>query len=144
MRSATADIPLSFNPDAPNHRNELERLASAMDTYVRGAPDQFTPRETLARTPNQTRAAFGETLRLNLATDATHDFFFPRPDVANAGKILYVQRQSDEGIVTGYAVDCLIGDATTYIVPNDIGMYAFLFDGTNYYPLQPGGTGSGL
>lgn len=86
-RGSSADIPLSF-PSAPSGlRQDLERLASGLQTFIKTAPSLFVPRWQRIRGVNPEAASYGFAAHFVLVEDQTVDFNFPRPNVTDGGNI---------------------------------------------------------
>lgn len=138
------DIPTIIDPESPRFRESLQRLALALFEWVRTAADRFTPIEVVLAEPNPTAASFGTTIRIELEENEEHDFFLPRPSVADAGKICWVLRDGEEGFARAHGVDCLIGGEDSHQLTNEPGLHGFFFDGSNYFPLRVGASDGGV
>lgn len=126
------DIPLVFTPGDPAMlKRDLERLATAMDGYVRqDAPASFVA------TPQPNRSgvlSFDKQTRVALAAGETLALQLPQPDVTNGGRSLYVKRETSLGSCKIRGVGALINGRSTKLLPAQPGLYTIFFDGTNYY-----------
>lgn len=139
-RGSSADIPLSF-PSAPSGlRQDLERLASGLQTFIKTAPSLFVPRWQRIRGVNPEAASYGFAAHFVLVEDQTVDFNFPRPNVTDGGKELLVIRRTGEGILRAHGVGCNIDADSTYIFLATPGAYRFFFDGEQFWSHEPGAT----
>jgi hypothetical protein len=127
------DIPSVFTPsDAPALKRDLERFATAVDSYARaGAPSAFVAAPQPAT--RSTVLAFGMVTRVSLASGDTLALQLPQPDVANAGKFIYVKQEAITGTCTIRGVGALINGRATKLLPAAPGLYTIYFDGANYY-----------
>lgn len=123
--------------DAVRLKTELERLAQAVDVYLRAIAQNTVPIPQLSLV-NRPFLAFGEITRVDVPDGATLVMQLPRFDPANTGKRCGVRRSSSTGEVLIYAVDCLVAEHERYRMASDIHFVEFLFDG-DYYPSRAGG-----
>lgn len=139
-QASSADIPLSF-PSAPSGlRQDLERLASGLQTFIKTAPLLFAPRWQRVRGLNPDAASYGFAAHFALVEDQELDITFPRPNVVDGGRELLVIRRTGEGILRAHGVGCNIDDSSEYIFPASPGAYRFFFDGEQFWSYERGAT----
>ncbi len=145
--AAQTDIPLRFPEDPKAQRRELERMAASLTSYFAGITGHphagVVARRYTKRPQNDTKAAFWQMTPVALpgATDV-HTVSLPPPDVRNAGLETIVIRQTTTGTIHLSGSGALVNGLPTATLVNDLGYYAVLFDGANYYT-PPGSTNVG-
>ncbi len=135
------DIPSVYNPADPAAlKRDLERFATAVDSYTRNADKLFTPKPGNA--PSST-LSFDNVTRVSLLIGDVLTLQLPQPDVKNGGRTLYIKRETAGGTVNINGVGCLINGRSSKVLPNAPGMYSIYFDATNYYSSPQFATGWG-
>lgn len=132
-------IPSRFATDKPEAlRMDLERFAQSMDTYTRGAPEQFAPRLTAFPAVNSTKLILGQVVRVSLADGESLRLQLPAPERKNFGKKCVLLRTTTAGLVRVFGGEALVGGVSVYQMANDIHFVEFLLDDGAYYPSRAG------
>lgn len=139
------NIPKKYSTDdAARLKDELERLAQEVDTYLRQLVNTSVQVPLLSQV-NPSQLSFGQIARANVPDGYTLSVQLPPPHPANIGKRCGIRRASTTGEILVYPSGflapgrpCLVAGAERYRMANDIHFVEFLFDG-DYYPSRAGG-----